>query len=330
MELQSYQNVPPDEIARHIKGNTALAKMVAEGMGVERFTEAALQLLKQPGIAQCTQESVLGCLLKAAMFNFRLSPELGQCWLVPRKVKTGGKDEKGNDQWAQVATFQIGYKGWLELSFRSGEVESFDSAVVWENDTFEFEQGSAPFLKYKPCADPMRRGKKTHVWASATMRSGRVVFHVVDIMEVERHRMLSDTQTTWNEGSRRKEAAVNPVGIWGAHYDAMAKRIPMRYLCALQLPKSDILLRAIEADGGATNIMGETIAEMPIAEIEANAEPATLHEDLLAELETAKTADELKAFFNQRKNDLPAELKVQYHDAVLKIHAQKFAANGKS
>jgi recombination protein RecT len=327
MEVQNFQNVPPEEIGRQLRGNQSLAKMVADSMGIERFTEAALQLLKQPGLAACTQESVLGGLLKAAMFNFRLSPELGQCWLVPRKVNIGTKEKP---IWAQVATFQIGYKGWIELAFRSGEVESFDSAVVWSGDTFDFEQGSTPFLKYKPCADPYRKGQKTHVWASATMRSGRVVFHVVDIQEVERHRMMSDTQTAWDETSRKKTISVNAVGIWGAHYDQMAKRVPMRYLCTLQLPKSEIMLRAIEADGSVTNIAGDTIEQIPIGEVEAIALPERLHDDLLAELETAQTADELKAFFNQRKKDLPPALKAQYHDAVLAIHAQKFTGNGKS
>lgn len=328
MELQNFQNVPPDEIARQLRGNQALAKMVADSMGIERFTEAALQLLKQPGLAACTQESVLGGLLKAAMFNFRLSPELGQCWLVPRKINIGTKEKP---VWAQVAVFQIGYKGWIELAFRSGEVESFDSAVVWSGDIFDFEQGSTPFLKYKPCPDPYRKGQKTHVWASATMRSGRVVFHVVDIAEIERHRMLSDTQISWNEGARRKEVAANPVGIWGAHYDQMAKRVPMRYLCTLQLPKSEILLRAIEADGGATNVMGETIAEMSLGEVEENAVPATLHPDYVAELESAKTGEELGVIFNRQKQHMNGDVLAAYGDEVRRILKQKFPGfNGKS
>jgi len=297
MELQSYQNVPPDEIARHIRGNTALAKMVAEGMGVERFTEAALQLLKQPGIAQCTQESVLGCLLKAAMFNFRLSPELGQCWIVPRKVNVGTKEKP---VWTWVATFQIGYKGWIELAFRSGEVESFDFGMVCENDTFDFQQGTGAFLNYRPHSDPMKRGKRTHVWAAAVMRSGRVVFNVVDMVEVERHRKMSDTQTTYDQATRQKSVSQNPVGIWAAHYDQMAKRIPTKYLCSLQLPKSELILRAIEADGSVTEVTADGVIETPQTLLPDNGEQrAALLEKVADGLQLITDAKGLKAYFDQ-------------------------------
>lgn len=315
-QLQTFQNAEPSEIRKIVEGST-ISKIVSEKMGVEPFIEAALQLLKQPGLSACTQESVLGGLLKAAIFNFRVSPELGQCWLVPRRVKAG-EDEKGKAIYANVAVFQIGYKGWQELAFRSGEVESFDSAVVWENDQFEFEQGTQPFLKYKPCKDPERRGKRTHVWSAATMRSGRVVFNVASIEEIERHRRMSDTQSSWNEGKRQKEIAEAPVGIWALHYDQMAKRIPMRYLCQLQLPKSEMLLKGIESDGGVTNISGDTVIEIPQKEVEENSENV-IHEDYIAELENCKTRTSLTEIYNLRKGEFTPEILMKYQEQFKKF-----------
>lgn len=314
--VQTFQNVTPDEIRRQFEASS-LTKLVSDKMGINAFVEAALQLVKQPGLVACTQESVLGGLLKAAMFNFRISPELGQCWLVPRKVKVG-EDENRKPIFANVAVFQIGYKGWQELSFRSGEVESFDSAVVFEKDEFDFEQGSAPFLKYKPCKTPLSRGKRTHVWASATMRSGRVAFNVADIEEIERHRRMSDTQSAWSDGERKKVLSAEPVGIWGLHYDQMAKRVPMRYLCQLQLPKSDILLSAMESDGGITNLSDGKIIEIQQKQVEETS-PMELHDDYILELETANSQVKLKEIYNDRKKELAEELLGVYQSEFMKV-----------
>ena len=282
-------------------------------MTVERFTEAALSLLQNPAIAACTQESVLGCLLKAAIFGFRLSPELGQCWIVPRNMKT--KTADGKDEWRKVATFQIGYKGWMELAFRSGEVESFDASVVRGGDLFEYEKGSAPFLKYKAGA---KVGPPTHVWASATMRSGRVVFAVCDGEEIERHRRMSDNQ---KEGG---QVSNNPVGIWAQHFDAMAKRIPMRYLCTLQLPKSELMLRAVEADGGVTEVTPHEVIETTPNQVHELAPTVELHEDYLMEIQACKTKVALKELYAAKKANVHPDILPAYYEAIT-AHAQNLA-----
>jgi len=301
--------ITTSDIKSLITGNTTLVKIISESMTVERFTEAALSLLQNPAIAACTQESVLGCLLKAAIFGFRLSPELGQCWIVPRNMKA--KTADGKDEWRKTATFQIGYKGWMELAFRSGEVESFDAAVVRDSDLFEYEKGSAPFLKYK-AGDG--KGKVTHVWASATMRSGRVVFNVVDADEIERHRLMSDTQKDAN----------GPVGIWFAHFDPMAKRIPMRYLCTLQLPKSELILRAVEADGGVTEVTPHEVIETTPNRVHELAPTVELHEDYLMEIQGCKTKAALKELYAYKKANVHPEILPAYYEAIT-AHAQTLA-----
>jgi phage RecT family recombinase len=294
----NFQNSDPAQIREMITGNKALVKLVSESMGVEAFTEAALQIIRQPGIAACTQDSVLGAMLKAAIFKFRISPELGQCWIVPRSVNIGTRERPN---YANVATFQIGYKGWQELSFRSGLVESFDSNVVFEGDVFEFRQGTNPFLNHVPTSKA-NQGKRTHVWASAVMNSGRVVFDVQTIEEVERHRRMSSNQ--------KGDIAT---GMWADHYDMMARRIPMRYLCSLKLPKSDTLNMAIESDGASFNMQGEVVEKVSVGEIQELSEVApTIHEDYLMEIDACQTVEALRKLAADRKNEIPAEQQKEY------------------
>ena len=147
--IQTYKGASPEEIRSQLE-DSSLSKLVSETMGMPRFVEAALQLLRQPGLAECTQESVLGGLLKAAIFRFPISTELGMCWLVPRTIDTKQVDANQKKIYVKVAVFQIGYKGWQELAVRSGKVESFDFGVVWSGDEFAYEKGTTPFLKHVP------------------------------------------------------------------------------------------------------------------------------------------------------------------------------------
>jgi len=303
-KIVTFQGIEKEAL-KQIIIESGLSKLIEGSMGTERFTEAALQLIQQPGIATCTQESVLGGMLKAAIFNFRISPELGQCWLVPRTVNIGTKEAK---QYIKVATFQIGYKGWMELAFRSGKVESFDAGIVHEKDVFAFEKGTSAFLRHVP-TDAPQKGAKKWAYAYAIMNSGRLAFSVVDIAEIEKHRKMSDNQTVYQGG--QKVAANDPVGIWAAHYDQMAKRIPMRYLCTLQLPKSDELLQAVEVDGSVTNLKGGKIETIAIGEVE-NMAVQEIHEDYVNEAQACKTKAQLREIYMQRKSDFSGDMMEAY------------------
>lgn len=310
--MQTFQGLTPEQIRSDISGNQPLLKVIQEKMGIEQFTEAALSVIQNPYVALCSKDSIFGCLLKAAIFGFRLSPELGQCWIVPRSFNFGTKEKA---DWGKVATFQIGYKGWQELVFRSGKVESFDFATVRENDDFDFQQGTTPSMRHKWLGGEKERGKRSGFWASATLNSGRVVFHYCPIEEVERHRMMSDTQK-----DRSGQASQTPVSVWGAHYDIMAMRVPMRYLCTLKLPKTDEIESAIESDGAVISVDGKVVAgSVQMLEQSAdqkNPDNSELHEDYIAEVEAATSVDELGEIWKRKNVHITGAAKAEYSRIV--------------
>ena len=314
-----------DQVKSLITGNTNLVKVIGETMSVERFTEAATSLLQNPAIAACTQESVLGCLLKAAIFGFRISPELGQCWIIPRNTVLKGADgkdlldQRGQKQWVKQASFQVGYKGWMELAFRSGEVESFDAQVIRANDEFDFSHGTNAFLKFKYQLDLVKRGNIVGVFGCATMRSGRVVFNIADAEEIERHRRMSDTQAQGGQVSN------TPVGMWGKHWDAMAKRIPLGQMCKTQLPKSELMQRAIEADGGVTLVTDHEVIETTPTQVREQEQTPELHEDYIDEVKACKTKDALKNLYKDRAPRMDANQLKTYYAAITE-HANTLQA----
>ena len=108
----------------------------------ERFTRMVLSAISvNQALASCTPKSFLGAMMSAAQLGVEPNTPLGQAYILP--YKNHGTLE---------AQFQLGYKGLIDLAYRSGEVEVVQAHVVYENDTFECEYGLNPRLTHVPAA----------------------------------------------------------------------------------------------------------------------------------------------------------------------------------
>lgn len=88
----------------------------------ERFTRMVLTALSStPKLQTCTPQSFLGAMMQAAQLGVEPNTPLGQAYLIP---------------YGNVCQFQLGYKGLMDLAYRSGEVSSIQAHEVHENDTF--------------------------------------------------------------------------------------------------------------------------------------------------------------------------------------------------
>lgn len=98
-------------------------------------------LLENPNLAQCSKMSLFGCFLDMAVNGLSLDPTgRPHCYLIPRRVKTGYKDEKGSDIYEARASVSITGYGELMMRLRSGQIKYADNPViVYEGDTFRAE-----------------------------------------------------------------------------------------------------------------------------------------------------------------------------------------------
>lgn len=102
----------------------------------ERFTRMVLTALSStPKLQTCTPQSFLGAMMQAAQLGVEPNTPLGQAYLIP---------------YGSVCQFQLGYKGLIDLAYRSGEVSSIQAHEVHENDKFEYELGLEPKLRHVP------------------------------------------------------------------------------------------------------------------------------------------------------------------------------------
>lgn len=100
-----------------------IAKALPNVITPERFSRIAMTAVTNtPKLAKCTPQSFIGALLIAAQLGVEPNTALGQAYLIP---------------YGNQCQFQLGYKGALDLAYRTGEVRSITAEVVREGDLFE-------------------------------------------------------------------------------------------------------------------------------------------------------------------------------------------------
>jgi recombination protein RecT len=141
----------------------------------ERFTRIVLTAISSnPTLKACEPKSFLGAMMQAAQLGLEINTNLGQAYVIPYK-----------NHGVLQAQFQLGYKGLIDLAYRSGEVELVQAQVVYENDEFECEYGLEPKLRHVPASGD--RGKPVKVYAMFKTKSGGYGYEVSSVEEIMEH-----------------------------------------------------------------------------------------------------------------------------------------------
>lgn len=177
----------------------------SSGMSPERLSRITLTTLKQnPKLLECSVESLLGAVLQSAQLG--LEPSLnGSCFFVPFK---------------NTVSFQIGYKGLIDLVCRKGEVVSIVAQEVRKGDTFHYEYGRNETLKHIP-APHDKRGEIEYFYAYAMLKNGGFTYTVMHISEIEKIRDDHSVSYKFDKGGH---------SIWAKHFSSMARKTVIKRL----------------------------------------------------------------------------------------------------
>lgn len=168
----------------------------------ERFTRITLSAVSSnPKLGQCTPQSFLGAMMSAAQLGVEPNSALGQAYLIP--FRNHGVLE---------CQFQIGYKGLIDLAYRSGQVTDIYAEVVYEHDEFRYELGLNPMLEHKPAMQD--RGNAIAYYAVFHTKDGGFGFKVMSVDDVRRH------------AQRYSKSYSN--GPWQTDFDSMAKKTVLK------------------------------------------------------------------------------------------------------
>ena len=207
-----------------------IKKALPSVMTPERFTRMTLSAVStNPKLAQCTPASFLGAMMSAAQLGLEPNTPLGQAYLIPYKNR--GVDE---------VQFQIGYKGLIDLAYRSGEVELVQAHIVYENDEFVCEYGLEPKLVHKPADKD--RGEAVKVYAMFKTKSGGYGFDVMSMDDVRRH------------AEKYSQAYKSGFSPWKSNFEEMAKKTVLKRVLKYAPLKSDFVRAVVQDESIKTEL----------------------------------------------------------------------------
>ena len=132
----------------------------------ERFTRMALSAINNtPELANCTPMSFIAALMNAAQLGMEPNTPLGQAYLIPYKNKG-----------VLECQFQLGYKGLIDLAYRTGKIQMIQAHVVREFDYFEYQYGLDSRLVHRPGTGD--RGEITFIYGLFKLNNGGYGFEV--------------------------------------------------------------------------------------------------------------------------------------------------------
>lgn len=231
----------PKTLSDYIKNMEGeIAKALPSVITPERFTRMTLTAVRTtPGLAECDKMSFLAAMMSAAQLGLEPNTPLGQAYILPFKNNKKGITE---------VQFQIGYKGLIDLAYRSGEVELVQAQCVYENDTFECEYGIEPKLKHIP-ADK-NRGELVKVYAMFRTKSGGYGFEVMSVDDIRQH------------ASKYSKAYGSQYSPWKTSFEEMAKKTVLKRVLKYAPLKSDFV-KAIVQDSTIKNEISEDMYSVP-------------------------------------------------------------------
>ena len=224
-----------------------IKKALPSVMTPERFSRIVLSALStNPKLAETSPQSFLGAMMTAAQLGMEPNTPLGQAYLIPfwnSKAR------------ALECQFQLGYKGLIDLAYRSGDVSTIMAQVVYENDEFEYSFGLEPKLVHRPALE--ERGNPKFVYAMFRTKDGGYGYEVMSIADVRAH-------------AQKYSKAFNS-GPWQTNFEEMAKKTVLKRVLKYAPLKSEFM-RAVAQDEVVKTEVSSDMYEVPSVYVDADYE----------------------------------------------------------
>lgn len=205
---------------------------------------------RTPELLECDPLSIVGSVMQASQLGLELDSTLGHAYLVPFW------NSKSRQLEAQMI---VGYKGYLVLARRSGEVRTFRPAIVYANESFTWSEGTDCRIEHRPLL--RERGEPVAVYATIKLRDGG---HDFEVLPWDRILEAQQQNGHYQQGKKKGERKSGP---WWTHLEGMAKKTAIRRL-AKRCPVSVEIQRAATLDELAeANLPQPPVVELTRADV---------------------------------------------------------------
>ena len=213
-----------------------IAKALPSVMTPERFTRITLSALSSnQKLQECTPQSFLAAMMTAAQLGLEPNTPLGQAYLIPFRNHS-----------RMECQFQLGYKGLIDLAYRSGEVAIIQAQAVYQNDVFEYELGLEPKLRHVPAQRD--RGDPVYFYGVFRTKNGGFGFEGMSEEDARSH------------GRKYSKSYSN--GPWQTNFEEMAKKTVLKRALKYAPMKTDFV-RGIAADETIKSGLSEDMFDLP-------------------------------------------------------------------
>ena len=189
----------------------------------------AVMVSNSAALSKCDPMSVVSAAVVSASLDLPLDPNLGFAYVIP---------------FGDRATFQIGYKGLVQLAMRSGQYKTMNVTEVYEGEMvkenrmtgeFEFDQSkkkSEKEIGYAAYFKLVNGFEKTVYWTND---------------QIQKH------------GLRFSQTYKKGFGLWKDDFDNMAKKTVLKHLISKWGIMSIEMQTAVKFDQGVVKDLGEDV-----------------------------------------------------------------------
>ena len=206
-------------------------------------------------LAECSHPTILSAALLGESLKLSPSPQLGQYYMVPfkKKGKNGQPDE-------MVATFVLGYKGYIQLAIRSGYYKKINVISIKEGELVNYNpltedlqvnlidddeiREKTPTVGYYAMFEYHNGFTKAIYWSKKKMLAHAdkysAAFSAADAIQLEQGKVAD--KDMWKYSS-----------FWYKDFDGMAHKTLLRQLISKWGIMSIEMQKAFEADDAVIN-----------------------------------------------------------------------------
>lgn len=238
-------------------GMALIGNAIKEPRKRDAFVTAIVSAVAtNPALQECTAPSIISAALQGVSMGLAPSPQLGQFYMVPFKNKKDG---------TTVATFLPGYKGYIQLAYRSGQYADLDARPVVDGEykgldrvtgrpVFEWIEDDSireqlPVVGYMAYFELINGAKKVIYWSKEKMLNHADRYSPAFSREaVNTPRFSKVSFTDYEAGNYPSGDEWKYSSFWYKDFDGMAIKTMLRQLITKWGPVSIEMETAIVQD----------------------------------------------------------------------------------
>lgn len=269
----------------------------------ERYTAAIMSAVAtNPQLQNCEAKTILSGSLLAESLNLAHSPQLGQYYLVPFKVKAKNGIPEHYD-----AQFILGYKGCIQLAIRSGNYKKINVMEIKEGELVSYnpfdeeivlnpiqdvdEREKIPTIGYYAMFEYVNGFKKVIYWSKAQMLAHADKYSPAFSVNATNGKYPKVSYADYAAGNYDKKDEWLYSSFWYKDFDSMAKKTMLKQLISKWGVMSTEMVQAIDTDNSVIKIdKGNFTADIPEGENLFDGNSDTV-ETLEVDTETGEVAE---------------------------------------